>query len=196
MLALIYLWLTISHFSVCLPTLELTNFKKHVCSTNIGYANALSLWKNSCKKRNVTTVNNSNLAKKQWNLDSSWLENQQYDLHSLFWILWSYGICSVLEQNCKKYIFKNNNQTSSTVATRTWILCDFVLLCINKNKGVDSLPFLAFRRHVVNVIFLKYSKEKILSSSHLEIWNIPSVFAKMTANITRYNLNTGAFRTP
>ena len=43
-----------------------------------------------------------------------------------------------------------------------------------KGKGDESLPLLAFRRHVVNVIFLKYSKEGRLSSSHLEIRNIPS----------------------
>ena len=49
----------------------------------------------------------------------------------------------------------------------------WVLYRINKDKGYESVPFLAFRRHVVNVIFLKYSKEGRLSSSHLGI-NIPS----------------------
>ena len=33
-----------------------------------------------------------------------------------------------------------------------------VLNRINKDKGDDSLPLQEFRRHVVNVIFLKYSK--------------------------------------
>ena len=41
-----------------------------------------------------------------------------------------------------------------------------VLHHINKDKGDESLPLLAFRRDVVNVIFLKYSKEGRLSSSH------------------------------
>ena len=50
----------------------------------------------------------------------------------------------------------------------------WVLYRINKDKGNESLPLLAFRRHVVNVIFLKYSKEDRFSSSHLGIRNIPS----------------------
>ena len=43
----------------------------------------------------------------------------------------------------------------------------WVLYRINKDKGDESLPLLAFRRHVINVIFLKYSKK-------LGIRNIPS----------------------
>ena len=50
----------------------------------------------------------------------------------------------------------------------------WVLYRINKGKGNESLPLLAFRKHVANVIFLKYSKEDRLSSSHLGIRNIPS----------------------
>ena len=34
-------------------------------------------------------------------------------------------------------------------------------------------PVLAFRRHVVNAIFLKYSEEGRLSSNYLGIRNIP-----------------------
>ena len=49
-----------------------------------------------------------------------------------------------------------------------------VLYHINKGQGDESLSLLAFRRHVVNVICLKYSKERRLSSSHLGIRNIPS----------------------
>ena len=45
---------------------------------------------------------------------------------------------------------------------------------INKNNGDESLPLPAFRRHVVNIIFLEYSKEGRLSTSHLGIRNIPS----------------------
>ena len=37
-----------------------------------------------------------------------------------------------------------------------------------------SLSLLAFRRNVVNFIFLKYSKERRLPSSHVGIGNIPS----------------------
>ena len=44
---------------VWLPTLELTTFKEEVCSTKIGYANTLSSGTNSCKKRNVATLNSA-----------------------------------------------------------------------------------------------------------------------------------------
>ena len=49
-----------------------------------------------------------------------------------------------------------------------------VLYHINKDKGDESLLHLDFRRHLVNVIFLKHSKESRLSSCHLGIRNIPS----------------------
>ena len=50
----------------------------------------------------------------------------------------------------------------------------WVLHRINKDEGDKSLPVLAFQRHVVNAIFLKYSKEGRLSSSHSGIRNVPS----------------------
>ena len=50
----------------------------------------------------------------------------------------------------------------------------WVLYRINKDECDESLPLLAFRRHVVNAVFLKYPKEGRLSSSHLGIRNIPS----------------------
>ena len=34
-----------------------------------------------------------------------------------------------------------------------------VLYHINKDEGDESLSFLVIQRHIVNVIFLKYSKE-------------------------------------
>ena len=43
---------------VCLP-LELTTFGQEVCSAKIGYANKLSSGTNSCKKRNVATLNSA-----------------------------------------------------------------------------------------------------------------------------------------
>ena len=48
-----------------------------------------------------------------------------------------------------------------------------VLYRINKDEGDVSLPFLVFWRHIVIAIFLKYSKEGRLSSSHVGIRNIP-----------------------
>ena len=50
----------------------------------------------------------------------------------------------------------------------------WVLYPINKDKDNESLSLLDFRRHAVNVSFLKYSKEGRLSSSHLGILNIAS----------------------
>ena len=44
---------------VSLTTLELITFEQEVCSTNIGHANTLSPGTNSCKKRNVTTLNSA-----------------------------------------------------------------------------------------------------------------------------------------
>ena len=49
-----------------------------------------------------------------------------------------------------------------------------VLYRIHKDEGDGYLPFLVFWRHIVNAIFLKYSKEGRLSSSHVGIRNIPS----------------------
>ena len=46
-------------------------------------------------------------------------------------------------------------------------------LCCS-SEVLESLPLLAFRRDVVNAIFLKYSKESRPSSSHLGIRNVPS----------------------
>ena len=47
---------------------------------------------------------------------------------------------------------------------------------INKDEGNESVPRLALplRRNDVNTIFLTYSKEGRLSSSHIGIQNIPS----------------------
>ena len=45
---------------------------------------------------------------------------------------------------------------------------------INKDEGDEPLSLLAFRRDVVNAIFLKYSKEGRPSSSRVGIQNVPS----------------------
>ena len=52
--------------------------------------------------------------------------------------------------------------------------CSWVLYLINRDDGDESPPLLAFQRHVVNAIFLKYSKGGRLSSSRVVIRNIPS----------------------
>ena len=58
-----------------------------------------------------------------------------------------------------------------------------VSYCINKDEDNESLPFLVFWRHIVNAIFLKYSKEGRLSSSHVGIWNISS---DVCYDVTKY----------
>ena len=51
--------------------------------------------------------------------------------------------------------------------------CGYCIV-LTKDEGYESPPLLAFRRDVVSTIFLKYSKEGRLSSSHIGIRNIPS----------------------
>ena len=47
-----------------------------------------------------------------------------------------------------------------------------LLYRVNKDGGNESVPFLVFGRRIVNAIFLKYSKEGKLSSSHAGTGNI------------------------
>ena len=54
---------------------------------------------------------------------------------------------------------------------------------IKKDEGDESLPFLVFWRHIVNAIFLIYSKEGRLSSTHVGIRNIPS---DVCYNVTKH----------
>ena len=112
----------ISHLFICLSTLKLTTLEQHLRSTKICYANALSLGTNGCKKRNVATLNSANQAKKQCNFDSGWSEWQQCNLHSFFLNLVNLRDLFGVKTKLKKNIFKNNNQISSTVITRAWVL--------------------------------------------------------------------------
>ena len=83
------------------------------------YTNALSLGTNSCKNRNVPILNSSHQTKKQRNFHSGWLEQQQCSLHRFCWIFRIWEIC---RKKLKETIFKNNNETNSTVTTKTWVL--------------------------------------------------------------------------
>ena len=49
-----------------------------------------------------------------------------------------------------------------------------VPVCLNEDKGDESLPLLVFQRDVVNAVFLKYSKESKFFSNYLGIRNIIS----------------------
>ena len=49
----------------------------------------------------------------------------------------------------------------------------WVVYHINKDRGNESLLLRAFSRHVISMIFLKYSKHGRFSLNHLGIWNIP-----------------------
>ena len=73
-----------SNLFVCSLTLELTTFVQQICSTKIGYTNAIPLETNSCKKRKAATLNSAHQAEKQCNFNSGWLERQQGGLHSFF----------------------------------------------------------------------------------------------------------------
>ena len=65
----------------------------------------------------------------------------------------------------------------------------WVLYRISKDKGDKSVPLLAFRKNVVNTMFLKYSKEGRLSSK-FEISH--QMFVMMTQHIIRFNLKNKA----
>ena len=60
-----------------LTHLEINNIR----ATRVLNKNRLT---NSCKKRNMATLNNAYQAKKQCNFNTGWLERQQGDLHSFF----------------------------------------------------------------------------------------------------------------
>ena len=83
-----------------------------------------------------------------------------------------------MDQNLTKYWYPNEQMAVVPVCVNgRFCYSGCMGYCIkltDKDKGDESLPLLAFRRLVVNVIFLKYSKEGRLSSSHLGIRNIPS----------------------
>ena len=126
----------------------------------------------------------------------------------------------------KESIFKNNNQIKSTVTTRTWVLSTWTkawpvtgLVSRRKDNGsphsfksygmsfrvrgycnvltkMEAMSFLVFWRHIVNAIFLKYSKEGRLSSSHVGIRNIVSDVCYDVTKHDRCNLNTAVLRTP
>ena len=75
-------------------------------------------------------------------------------------------------QDCiwmKKWCWYLSVWIVDVVLQGVWVLYRF-----NKDEGDKSLPLLAFRRDVVNTIFVKYSKKGRLSSSHIGIRNIPS----------------------
>ena len=56
LLVIIYLRIIISLHLVCLPTLNLKTFKQQLCLAKIGYANALSVESNSCKKAECDNI--------------------------------------------------------------------------------------------------------------------------------------------
>ena len=100
-----------------------TTFEQEVCSTKVGYENTLSLGTNSCKNRNVATLNSA--AHIQQKRPVTCVAGQN-DSRALY--IASSESCQP-ERNLfrvgtklKESIFKNNNQINSTVTTRTWLL--------------------------------------------------------------------------
>ena len=159
-----------------------------MCSTKIGYTNALSMGTNSFKKRNMATLNNIHEARKQCNFD--WNNSR------VVYIAFTESFKPMRFVQCwqkveRKYIQEQQpnqfhcynlkmgfaNRMGQHVAKyridkwmKKWLWSLFVwmvdlvfqgllvLYCIN-NEGDESLPLLAFWRDVVNAIFPKYSKE-------------------------------------
>ena len=66
-----------------------------------------------------------------------------------------------MDLNVVKYRYPNKNMVVVQICLNgrcCYSKCVGIVSDI-QGKDDDSLPLLAFRRHVVNVIFLKYSKE-------------------------------------
>ena len=70
-----------------LAHLEINKIRVNRALNKKGYTNSLSLGIKGCKKRNVATLNNAHFAKKHYNFDSGWLEQQLCDFQSFCWIL-------------------------------------------------------------------------------------------------------------
>ena len=85
------MYLTISYLFVCLPTLELTKFKQHMCSIKISYANALSLGTNICKKKGT------------WSLWTSYIKQASSVGVTLTVVGWnnSSAICIASSESCE-----------------------------------------------------------------------------------------------
>ena len=85
------------------------------------------------------------------------------------------GFVNRMDQNVARYWYPNEKLLVFAVYLngRCCYQVAWVLYGVNKDKGDESLTLLAFRRNVINVIFLEYSKEGRFSSSHLRIRNIP-----------------------
>ena len=62
-MCLINTWVSLSNLLACLPTKELTTFVQQVGQIKIGNATALSLETNSCRKKNVASLNIAHQAK-------------------------------------------------------------------------------------------------------------------------------------
>ena len=116
--------------SFCLVThLEVNNIRATGMLNKNRLRKCTIIGTNSCKKRNVATLNSAHQAKKQCNFDSCWLEQQQG------------------ETKLKESLFKSNNQINSTVATRTWFfstkwtgtLASTALVSESKNDGGPRL---------------------------------------------------------
>ena len=116
-------YFTFFRLFVCSPTLVLTTYEQEVCSRKIVYANILSSEINTCKKRNVATLNSA--AHDQQKCCVTCVAGQN-DSRALS--IASSVSCQPnrnlfdVGANLKESIFKSNNQINSTVTTRTWVL--------------------------------------------------------------------------
>ena len=116
-------YFTFFRLFVCSPTLVLTTYEQEVCSRKIVYANILSSEINTCKKRNVATLNSA--AHDQQKCCVTCVAGQN-DSRALS--IASSVSCQPnrnlfdVGANLKESIFKSNNQINSTVTTRAWVL--------------------------------------------------------------------------
>ena len=97
----------ISQLLVCLPTLELETFKQQVCLRKIGYANALSLGTNRCKKLNCDNFEHHTLSKKKAVQIWQWLVITTTEwLLNLLNLRYIFGIWTKLEKLYLRIITK------------------------------------------------------------------------------------------
>ena len=217
--------MTISHLFVCLPSYELTTLEQQVCSTTIGYANALSFATNKWKG-DVATLNSAHQAKIQCDLDKN-NNRAVYMAPSESCELKRFVQCCnkvqrkyIQEQQPNQFHCYNQNMDFANrmdqkvakcmigILMKKWWWSPFVWMVnvvlhgvrvlhrINKDKDDESLPLLSFQKDVVCVILWKIHRKADYPRAIQEFKISLQMFVIMTQSITRSDLDTYVFRTP
>ena len=139
------------------------------------------MYTNSCKKRNVATLNSAHQVEKQYNFDSGWNGSRAvYIASSESWKLKRFVRCwnkvdfvHRMDQELPKYRIG--------IWIKKWWWTSFVWM-------VDVVP---------KGVWVLYSINKDKGDEKFKIWNIPSdVCYDDTKNYQTLHLNTSVFRAP